>query len=62
LPLPLNLIPNPFIGLSMEAGVIEPSFELSIEVIVPFREDIEELFIDKEPSARSNMLPPNIEV
>lgn len=44
----------------MEAGVIEPSFEPSIEVIVPFREEIEELFIDSRASARSNTFPLNI--
>lgn len=33
-------------GLSIEAGVMEPSFEPSIEVIVPFREEIELVFMD----------------
>jgi hypothetical protein len=43
----------------MEAGVIEPSFEPNIDVIVPFREDIEELLMDKNVSARSKTLPLN---
>ena len=50
-----------FTGLSIEAGVIIPSFELVEEVNVPAREDnVELLFIDKYVSARSKTFPVNI--
>lgn len=57
-PLPLyRELGNPFMGLSMEAGVMEPSFEPSIEVIVPFREEIDLIFIDSSVSLRLYPLP-----
>ena len=43
----LYLGPKEFMGLSIEAGVIEPSFDPNVEVIVPAREEtMEEPFID----------------
>lgn len=57
----LYLDPNEFIGLSIEAGVIEPSFDPIDEVIVPAREEAtEEPFIDIKASARSKTLPLNM--
>jgi hypothetical protein len=57
----LYLDPNEFIGLSIEAGVIEPSFDPIVEVIVPVREDATEVpFIDIKASARSKTLPLNM--
>ena len=57
----LYLDPNEFMGLSIEAGVIEPSFEPKVEVIVPAREETtEEPFIDSKASALSKTLPLNM--
>jgi hypothetical protein len=63
--LPLNLDEKELMGLRIEEGVIVPSFEPSVEVIVPFREDITDpdpLFIDSSASARSKTLPVNMEL
>ena len=63
--LPLNLDEKELMGLRIEEGVIVPSFEPSIEVIVPFREDTTDpdpLFIDSSASARSKTLPVNMEL
>jgi hypothetical protein len=60
-PLLLNLDPKEFIGLSIDAGVIVPSFDPKVEVIVPAREDTTEpLLIDSKASARSKTLPLNM--
>ncbi len=64
MPLPLYLELKEFMGLSIDAGVMEPSLVPSIEVIVPLREEKEDemelVFIDKSASARSNTFPLNI--
>jgi len=60
LPLPLYLELKKFMGLSIDDGVIEPSLVPSIEVIVPLREEMELVFIDRSASARSNTFPLNI--
>ena len=50
----LYLGPNEFIGLIIEAGVIEPSLDPIVELIVPAREETtEEPFIIIKVSARS---------
>lgn len=57
----LNLDPNEFIGLSIDAVVIDPSLDPNVEVMVPAREDTTELpFIDRKVSARSKTLPLNM--
>ena len=56
----LYLDPKEFIGLSTDAGVMEPSFDPRVEVIVPARDEkpvVETLFIDIRVSARSKTLP-----
>jgi hypothetical protein len=58
--LPLNLDEKELMGLRIEEGVIVPSFEPNVEVIVPT--DPVPLFIDSSASARSKTLPVNIEL
>lgn len=61
----LNREPKEFIGLNIEAGVMDPSLELSpevmVEVMVPVREDAIELVFNRV-SARSKTFPLNMEL
>jgi hypothetical protein len=57
---PIELIE--FIGLNIDAGVIIPSLDPSVELMVPVRDEATELLLrlDKYVSALSNTLPLNI--